>query len=140
MDRNITCGKTLLRTIDYLHNNPARRGLVERDSRPPTPSGPDARGNDRIGKGQALEGGTNQSSLIRFPGIGWPTLDLCRDSAGLCSTKPSHPPFHNPRHAVADGSSGTGVCSRQSGTGVSPALCFSPGANLPAPIASARSV
>jgi putative transposase len=29
-DRNITCGKTLLRMIDYLHNNPVRRGLVER--------------------------------------------------------------------------------------------------------------
>jgi len=29
-DRNITGGKTLLRMIDYLHNNPVRRGLVER--------------------------------------------------------------------------------------------------------------
>ena len=29
-DRNITCGKTLLRMIDYLHNNPVRRGLLER--------------------------------------------------------------------------------------------------------------
>jgi putative transposase len=29
-DRNITCGKTLLPMIDYLHNNPVRRGLVER--------------------------------------------------------------------------------------------------------------
>jgi putative transposase len=29
-DRNITCGKTLLQMIDYLHNNPVRRGLVER--------------------------------------------------------------------------------------------------------------
>jgi putative transposase len=29
-DRNITCGKTLLKMIDYLHNNPVRRGLVER--------------------------------------------------------------------------------------------------------------
>jgi putative transposase len=28
-DRNITCGKTLLKMIDYLHNNPVRRGLVE---------------------------------------------------------------------------------------------------------------
>lgn len=29
-DRNITCGKTLLQMIDYLHKNPVRRGLVER--------------------------------------------------------------------------------------------------------------
>src|SRR5262245_52229053 len=29
-DRNITCGKTLLQMIDYLHNNPVWRGLVER--------------------------------------------------------------------------------------------------------------
>jgi putative transposase len=29
-DRNITSGKTLLQMIDYLHNNPVRRGLVER--------------------------------------------------------------------------------------------------------------
>jgi putative transposase len=29
-DRNVTCGKTLLKMIDYLHNNPVRRGLVER--------------------------------------------------------------------------------------------------------------
>ena len=29
-DRNITGGKTLLRMIDYLHNNPVRRGLIER--------------------------------------------------------------------------------------------------------------
>jgi len=29
-DRNITCGKTLLRMIDYVHLNPVRRGLVER--------------------------------------------------------------------------------------------------------------
>jgi putative transposase len=28
-DRNITCGKTPLQMIDYLHNNPVRRGLVE---------------------------------------------------------------------------------------------------------------
>lgn len=30
MDRNITCGKTLLQMLDYLHNNPVRRGLVLR--------------------------------------------------------------------------------------------------------------
>ena len=29
-DRNITSGKTLLQMIEYLHNNPVRRGLVER--------------------------------------------------------------------------------------------------------------
>ena len=29
-DRNITSGKTLLQMIDYLHNNPVRRGLVQR--------------------------------------------------------------------------------------------------------------
>ena len=29
-DRNITCGKTLLQMLDYLHNNPVRRGLVLR--------------------------------------------------------------------------------------------------------------
>jgi putative transposase len=29
-DRNITCGKTLLQMIDYLHHNPVQRGLVER--------------------------------------------------------------------------------------------------------------
>jgi putative transposase len=29
-DRNIICGKTLLSMIEYLHNNPVRRGLVER--------------------------------------------------------------------------------------------------------------
>ena len=29
-DRNITSGKTLLKMIDYLHNNPVRRALVER--------------------------------------------------------------------------------------------------------------
>ena len=29
-DRNITCGKTLLKMIEYLHYNPVRRGLVER--------------------------------------------------------------------------------------------------------------
>jgi putative transposase len=29
-DRNITCGKTLLQMIDYVHHNPVRRGLVER--------------------------------------------------------------------------------------------------------------
>jgi putative transposase len=28
-DRNITCGKTLLQMIEYLHLNPVRRGLVE---------------------------------------------------------------------------------------------------------------
>src|SRR5262245_1072676 len=28
-DRNTTCGKTLLRMVEYLHNNPVRRGLVE---------------------------------------------------------------------------------------------------------------
>jgi putative transposase len=28
-DRNITNGKTLLKMIDYLHNNPVRRGLVD---------------------------------------------------------------------------------------------------------------
>ena len=30
MDRNITCDKTLLQMLDYLHNNPVRRGLVLR--------------------------------------------------------------------------------------------------------------
>jgi len=30
MDRNITCGKTLLQMLDYLHHNPVRRGLVLR--------------------------------------------------------------------------------------------------------------
>jgi putative transposase len=29
-DRNVTCGKTLLKMFDYLHRNPERRGLVER--------------------------------------------------------------------------------------------------------------
>jgi putative transposase len=29
-DRNVTSAKTLLKMIDYLHNNPVRRGLVER--------------------------------------------------------------------------------------------------------------
>jgi putative transposase len=29
-DRNITCGKTLLRMVEYLHLNPVRRGLVLR--------------------------------------------------------------------------------------------------------------
>ena len=29
-DRNITSGKPLLQMIDYVHNNPVRRGLVER--------------------------------------------------------------------------------------------------------------
>ena len=29
-DRNITCGKTLLRMLEYLHLNPVRRGLVLR--------------------------------------------------------------------------------------------------------------
>ena len=27
-DRNVTCGKTLLKMIDYIHYNPVRRGLV----------------------------------------------------------------------------------------------------------------
>jgi hypothetical protein len=30
MDRNITCGKTLLQMLDYLHNNPVRLRLVLR--------------------------------------------------------------------------------------------------------------
>ena len=29
-DRNITCVKTLVRMIDYVHLNPVRRGLVDR--------------------------------------------------------------------------------------------------------------
>ena len=60
-DRNITSGKTPLRMIDYLRNNPLRRGLVERAA------------DWRWSIAAAFEGRTSSSPWTQSPGIGWPT-------------------------------------------------------------------
>jgi hypothetical protein len=66
-DRNITGGKTLLRMVDYLHNNPVRRGLVERAA--------DWKWSSAAAfEGEHSKAAIAQSQLIRSPGTGWPTL------------------------------------------------------------------
>ena len=54
-DRNIVSGKTLLRMIDYLHNNPVRRGLIERAV------------DWRWSSAAAFEGGQSPLAIDRIP-------------------------------------------------------------------------
>ena len=54
-DRNITCGKTLLQMVDYLHNNPVRRGLVLRA------------GDWKWSSAAAFEGGSAPTALDPIP-------------------------------------------------------------------------
>jgi putative transposase len=54
-DRNITCGKTLLWMIDYVHCNPVRRGLVERAA------------DWKWSSAAAFEGGTSPIPLDPIP-------------------------------------------------------------------------
>ena len=54
-DRIITSGKTLLKMIDYLHNNPVRRGLVEHAT------------DWRWSSAAAFEGGTSLVALESMP-------------------------------------------------------------------------